>query len=139
MEFPLSLHESFIKRGVVLHSEMFEDIDHGKFFAVIGVSNDMVAGFFFINSRIHPVLEKRPEQFAMQYLLRCADYDFLKYDSFLCATVIRKIPVSKLSETVADGKTVHVGQLTEDDIAAVLQACRASRLFRESDKRKFFY
>lgn len=139
MILPASLHESFIKRGAILHSEIFEDIDHGKFFAVIGVAEGMVAGFFFINSRIHPVIESRPEQFAMQYPLKQADYDFLKYDSFLCATAIQKIPVSKLAENVADGKATHVGELTEDDLAAVLQACRASRLFRESDKRKFFY
>lgn len=139
MRFPLSLHESFIKRGAVLHSDLFEDIDHGKFFAVIGVSDDMVAGFFFINSRIHPVIEKRPEQFAMQYPLKRSDYSFLKYDSFLCATVIQKIPVGKLAKTVDEGNTVHVGELTEDDLDAVLRACRASRLFRESDKRKFFY
>lgn len=139
MELPASIHESLIERGCILHSEIFEDIGHGKFFAVIGVSDDMVAGFFFINSRIHPVLERRPEQFAMQYPLKRSDYDFLRYDSFLCATVIQKIPVGRLAETVANGKTVHVGKLTEDDLAAVLEACRASRLFKESDKRKFFY
>lgn len=139
MKLPASIHEGFIKRGIILHSEIFEDIDHGKFFAVIGVSDDMVAGFFFINSRIHPFMTSRPEQLDMQYPLKHSDYDFLKYDSFLCATVIQKIPISKLAETVANGKTVHVGELTEDDLAAVLQACRTSRLFRESDKRKFLY
>lgn len=139
MILPTSLYEGFIKRGSILHSEIFEDIDHGKFFAVIGVSNDMVAGFFFINSRIHSVIKSRSEQFAMQYPLKHSDYNFLKYDSFLCATIIQKIPIGRLAETVADGKTVHVGELTEDDLSAVLEACRASRLFKESDKRKFFY
>lgn len=113
MILPSSLHENFIKRGTILHSEIFEDIDHGKFFAVMGISDDMVAGFFFINSHIHPVIKKRPEQFAMQYPLKHSDYAFLKYDSFLCATAIQKIPLDKLAETVAGGKTVHVGNLTE--------------------------
>lgn len=45
MELPQSLHKHFVQRGSILHSEIFEDIDHGKFFAVIGVSDDMVAGF----------------------------------------------------------------------------------------------
>lgn len=139
MILPSSLHENFIKRGTILHSEIFEDIDHGKFFAVMGISDDMVAGFFFINSHIHPVIKKRPKQFAMQYPLKHSDYAFLKYDSFLCATAIQKIPLDKLAETVAGGKTVHVGNLTEYDLAAMLEACRTSRLFRESDKRKFFY
>lgn len=139
MIIPAPLLEKSIKRGAILHSEIFEDIDHGKFFAVMGVSDDMVAGFFFINSRIHPIIMSRPEQLAMQYPLKHSDYGFLKYDSFLSATAIRKIPIARLARTIADGKTCHVGQLTQEDLAAILDACRSSRLFRESDKRKFFY
>lgn len=56
MILPSSLHENFIKRGTILHSEIFEDIDHGKFLRN-GISDDMVAGFFFINSHIHPVIK----------------------------------------------------------------------------------
>lgn len=122
-----------------MHSEIFEDIDHGKFFAVMGVSEDMLVGFFFINSRIHPAIQRRPAQFAMQYLLRKKDYDFLKYDSFLSATTIVKLPVNRLSETIAGGQTAYVGKLTEEDLTAILEACRKSNLFRPSDKRKFFY
>lgn len=139
MELPQSLHKHFVQRGSILHSEIFEDIDHGKFFAVIGVSDDMIAGFFFINSRIHPSIQKRPAQFAMQYPLRKKDYDFLKYDSFLSATEIIKLPVSRLAETIADGQTAYAGSLTDEDLTAILEACRASDLFRPSDKRKFFY
>ena len=139
MIIPASLHERFIERGAILHSEIFEDIDHGKFFAVMSVSDDMVAGFFFINSRIHPAILRRPEQFAMQYPLMHCNYEFLKYDSFLCATAIQKIPIKTLAKTIEDGKTSHVGKLTDDDLAAVIAACRDSKLFRESDKRKFFY
>lgn len=139
MELPTSLYESMIRRGVILHSDIFEDIDHGKFFAVIGVAGDMVAGFFFINSRIHPTIMKRPAQFAMQYPLKKSDYSFLKYDSFLSATVIQKIPVNKLSSSIKSGQTTQVGNLTDDDLTAVLDACRKSELFRPSDKKKFFY
>ena len=67
---------------------MFEEIDHGKFFVIVGISGDCVAGFFFINSNIHPSLYRKPEQLALQYPMRQADYPFLRYDSFLCATNI---------------------------------------------------
>ena len=67
------------------------------------------------------------------------DYDFLKYDSFLSATEIIKLPVSRLAETIADGQTAYAGSLTDEDLTAILEACRASDLFRPSDKRKFFY
>ncbi len=139
MELPHSVHQSLIRRGTILHSEIFDDIDHGKFFAVIGISGEMVAGFFFINSRIHPVIQRRPEQFAMQYVLRRQYYRFLKYDSFLCATSIQKVPVSKLTTSISSGQTIYAGELTEDDLAAVLNACRNSKLFSPAEKRKFLY
>lgn len=74
MELPQKLTESVICRGAILHSTQFDDIDHGKFFVVIGVSQDCVVGFFFINSNIHPALRNRPEQLAMQYPMRRKDY-----------------------------------------------------------------
>lgn len=90
MNIPASLYEQYIERGTILHSEIFEDINHGKFFAVMGVSEDMVSGFFFINSRIHPAILSRSEQLAMQYPLKREEYGFLSYDSFLCATALKK-------------------------------------------------
>lgn len=45
MEIPDLLIESKIDRGVILHSTMFENIDHGKFFVVVGINADYVAGF----------------------------------------------------------------------------------------------
>lgn len=44
-----------IKRGDILLSE-FDGIDHRKFFVVMGVSEDKICGFFFINSNIHPAI-----------------------------------------------------------------------------------
>lgn len=86
MEIPVSLLEHSIRRGTILHSTFFEEIGHGKFFAVMGISQDSVAGFFFINSNIHPAIFGKPEQLALQYPLKKEHYSFLKYDSFLCAT-----------------------------------------------------
>lgn len=138
MELPDTIYERFVKRGAILYSEIFEEIDHGKYFVVIGIYNDEVAGFFFINSQIHPLIQKKPEQFAMQYPLRKKFYDFLKYDSFLCATAIQKIPVARLVASMSSGQTTCIGNLTDDDLTAVLDACRQSKLFRPVDKRNFF-
>lgn len=139
MIFPASFHERFIKRGAILHSDIFEDIDHGKFFAVMGVTQNMVVGFFFINSNIHPIVMKCPEQLALQYLLRHSDYGFLRYDSFLCASAMRKFPIAKLAQSITDGQTTYVGELNEQDLDNILEACRESPLFRKSEKRQFFY
>lgn len=139
MELPALLLQQGITRGSILLSDSFEDIDHAKFFAVMGVYENLIAGFFFINSRIHPIIEAKPEQFAMQYPLRKSHYDFLKYDSFLGANELQTRPISSLVKSMQDGQTSIVGQMTDEDLTAVLVACRHSELFSAKEKRQFFY
>ncbi|MDE7420202.1 MAG: hypothetical protein K2N35_08335 [Muribaculaceae bacterium] len=139
MDLPLELLQSRIERGTILLSDSFEDIDHAKFFAVIGIYKNMIAGFFFINSRIHPIISSKPELFAMQYQLRRKDYDFLRYDSFLGANELQTRSVSSIAKSMKDGQTSIVGKLTEYDLNAVLDACRNFDLFSTKEKRQFFY
>ena len=49
MEIPVLAIANSIGRGDILLSE-FDGIDHRKFFVVMGVSEEKVCGFFFINS-----------------------------------------------------------------------------------------
>ena len=94
MDIPAEiLAENGIKRGVILHSNIFDDIGHGKFFVVVGVTKDYIAGYFFINSNIHKYIQSKPEQLDMQYIMKHNDYDFLRYDSFLSAVKVNEIPV----------------------------------------------
>ena len=139
MELPVELLQQGVRRGSILLSDSFEAIDHAKFFAVMGVYEDKIAGFFFINSRIHPIIQNKPEQFAMQYLLRKRDYDFLRYDSFLGANELLTRSVSDITKTIQNGQTSLVGQLTDEDLNTVLDACRQSKLFSAKEKRQFFY
>lgn len=139
MDLPVQLLQQGITRGSILLSDSFEDIDHAKFFAVVGISQDAIAGFFFINSRIHPIIMSKPEQLAMQYLLKKDDYSFLRYDSFLGANELQTRPVTTLANSMKDGQTIIVGQLTDKDLTAVLEVCRNSNLFTAKEKRLFFY
>lgn len=139
MELPPLLLQQGIRRGSILLSDCFEDIDHAKFFAVMGVFEDRIAGFFFINSRIHPIIKSKPETFAMQYQLRKRDYDFLLYDSFLGADELLTRPIADLVKSMRNGQTSVVGHLTDEDLAAVLHACRNCELFSAKEKRQFFY
>lgn len=139
MELPATLLRQGIQRGTILLSDSFEDIDHAKFFAVVGVYDDYIAGFFFINSRIHPIVQSKPSHFAMQYLLRKNDYPFLRYDSFLGANELQTRPVDTLAESMKNGHTSIVGQLTDEDLTAVLDACRNSDLFSAKEKKQYFY
>ena len=139
MELPIQLLKQGIQRGSILLSDSFDDIDHAKFFAVIGVSQDAIAGFFFINSRIHPIIMAKPRQLAMQYQLKKSDYTFLRYDSFLGANELQIRSVASLAKSMQEGQTSIVGQLTDEDLASVLDACRNSNLFSEKEKQQFFY
>ena len=139
MELPIELLQRGIERGSILLSDSFDNIDHAKFFAIMGVYQDMIAGFFFINSRIHPIIERKPELFAMQYPLRKKDYAFLRYDSFLGANELQIRSVEILAKSMKEGQTLIVGQLTKEDLNAVLEACRSCDLFTANEKRQFFY
>lgn len=138
MEIPTAILENIaIKRGSILHSRIFDYIDHGKFFVIIGVSNDCVAGFFFINSNINKAIENKPEQYAMQYPLPHRYYSFLRYDSFISATDIIKIPQKDLVASIRDGKTTIVGEMMQEHLDDLLEKARQSRLFSKREKESF--
>lgn len=139
MEIPASIIENKIDRGVILHSTMFENIDHGKFFVIIGVSDDYIAGFFFINSNINIHIEGKQEQLDMQYPLRKTDYNFLKYDSFLSATRIEKIPRSKIAESISIGTTQIIGMMKQEHLNELLEKTRESILFSKHQIKQFLY
>lgn len=139
MEIPSTLIEKQICCGTILHSTMFENIDHGKFFAIIGVSHDYVAGFFFINSRVNIHIEGKQAQLDMQYPLKKEDYSFLHHDSFLCATKIEKIERSKLAQTIISGVTTIIGNMKTEHMDELLEKARESILFSKIQKKQFLY
>ena len=57
MEIPVGAIANSIGRGDILLSE-FDGIDHRKFFVVMGVSEEKVCGFFFINSNNYTSIAK---------------------------------------------------------------------------------
>ncbi|MDY3104875.1 MAG: hypothetical protein SOW45_09270 [Prevotella sp.] len=139
MDIPKSLLLNNIGRGVILHSTIFDSIDHGKFFVVVGVTDSEVAGFFFINSNINKSIEAKPEQFAMQYPMKKSDYSFLRYDSFLSATRILKLPCEKIVDSISEGITEIIGNMKKEHMDELLENARASRLFSNQEKKAFLY
>lgn len=139
MEIPSTLIEDQLHRGTILHSTMFENIDHGKFFVIIGINQQFVAGFFFINSRVNIHIEDKQEQLDMQYPLRKKDYSFLHHDSFLCATKIEKIDRSKLAGTISNGITTIIGSIKPEHMDELLEKARESILFSKIQKKQFLY
>ena len=139
MDLPLEITNIAIERGTILHSDIFADIDHGKYFVIIGVDKDYVAGFFFINSNINKAIWNKKELFEMQYPMRPCDYDFLRHDSFLCATNIITRTRKELSESIQEKRTSVVGKMQEQHINEVLELVRNSKLFSKIEKTRFFY
>lgn len=139
MELPLELSEKLIERGVILHSDIFPDIDHGKFFVVVGIDEDFVAGFFFINSNINRAIWNKQDQLDMQYPMRKIDYGFLRYDSFLCATNIVTRSRKDLSESIQGNRTSVAGHMKQEHLEDVLEMVRNSKLFSKNEKKRFFY
>lgn len=139
MQLPESLYNTVIKRGQILHSENFVDIGHGKFFVIIGITDDSIVGFFFINSNVNKYLFNKPELLAMQYPMRKEDYSFLRYDSFLCATKILKLNKQDIVSGLQNGTVQIISQLIQEHLDDVLTMVRNSDLFKEREKRQFFY
>lgn len=138
MDIPVSIIEGSISRGDILLSE-FNGIDHRKFFVVMGVSEDKVCGFFFINSNIHPAIINKQEQLNMQYPLLHSDYEFLKYNSFLCASSVIERKLSEVSEGIKNGTTMVIGKMKEEHVTDVIKLVRASNVISERHKKMFFY
>ncbi len=126
-----------IKRGVILHSTIFEYIDHGKFFVIIGEDEENYIGLFFINSNINYFNHKQ-ELFEMQYPLLKRDYEFLDYDSFLCCTEITKLNKKKLSDSFSSKVSEYKGALQQEHLDAVLNLVRKSKLFTDEEKEIYF-
>lgn len=137
MDIPTSLIESNIRRGDILLSE-FNGIDHRKFFVVMGISQDKVCGFFFINSNIHPAIFNKQEQLDLQYPMRHRDYEFLKYDSFLCASSVIERRLSDISEGITNGTTLLIGHMKEEHISEVIAMVRTSKVISQRHKTLYF-
>lgn len=138
MDIPVSIIEDSIGRGDILLSE-FDGIDHRKFFVVMGVTEDKVCGFFFINSNIHPAIFNKQEQLNLQYPLLHKDYEFLKYDSFLCASSVIERRLSDISEGIKNGTTSVIGKMKEEHVTDVVKMVLASKVISERHKQLFFY
>ena len=138
MEIPVTAIVGSIQRGDILLSE-FDGIDHQKYFVVMGISNEKVCGFFFINSNIHPAIFNKQEQLNLQYPLLHRDYEFLKYDSFLCASSVIERKVEDISKGIRNRTTQVIGRLKEEHIADVVEMVRASNVISERHKRLYFY
>jgi hypothetical protein len=67
------------------------------------------------------------------------DYEFLKYDSFLCASTVIERRLTDISEGIKDGTTTIIGKMKENHVSDVLEMVRASRIISDRHKQMYFY
>ncbi|MDR2148526.1 MAG: hypothetical protein LBE91_18955 [Tannerella sp.] len=133
----ITLAKLAIIRGSVLFRK-FNDIDHPKFFVVIGENSDHFIGFFFINSNIHPSIKEKPLQFEMQMMIRKKNYEFLDYDSFISANRIERLDKNMIASEIVSRETKIKGMLTGEDLDMLMTSIRKSPLFSKIEKDSFF-
>jgi hypothetical protein len=128
-----------VERGQILYSNIFANIDHPKFFVVVGVTEDEVAGFFYINSRINTNVNTKEEQLRLQFPISKDDYDFLSHDSYISATNVVTLPRDVIVRSMQSGQTLIKGKLLDNHMNDILNKVRSSRLFSKITKDRFFY
>lgn len=127
-----------IKRGSIFHSTIFETIDHGKFFVIIGENKNEYVGFFYINSNIHRWILNKQQLLDLQYYVKQSQYAFLRYDSFLNCSSLTVIDKKTLKQSIVDGKTEYKGRLSDEDLDNILTIIRQSKLYTKEEKDTFF-
>jgi hypothetical protein len=128
-----------VSRGVILHSEEFDFVNHGKLFIVLGENEESLVGFFFINSRISNYIVRNPQFHAMQMSIKRIDYpDILDYDSFVGCHELISISRTDLVNQLSCGSVQIRGVLKEHDISVMMDAVRGSDLFTQKEKDTFF-
>ncbi|MDR2358177.1 MAG: hypothetical protein LBD87_00055 [Prevotellaceae bacterium] len=136
---PAILSKALIRRGVLLHAEEFDHIDHGKFFVIIGENEQGFVGFFFINSNINNYVKSRPDFMDMQMPIKHSNYpDILSYDSFIACHALSQIPKIKLAQQIECGAAQFKGTLLTEDLELLLENLRSSKLYSKVEKETFF-
>lgn len=89
------------------------ELSRDKFFVVLGFDDDgNVFGGVIVNSRINPHLPQRIADFHMP--IKCKNYSFLKYDSFVDCLMLKTASLEKLA------KSKLVGKIDEEDIDLII-------------------
>jgi hypothetical protein len=134
----MDLTNIVINRGSILYSGEFENIDHGKFFVIIGEDDSNYVGYFFINSNINFNINNKLDFYRMQMTIKRSDYSFLKYDSFIDCHQLSTISKNILANQINTRKTKFIEILKVEDIGLLLENLRASDLYTEKEKESFF-
>lgn len=108
-----------------------------KFFVVMGIKDDKVIGYFFINSNINPCVSIDTEKVKLQLPVFPKDYPFLTHQSFIAGEVLSVLDKSVLENEIRNGRAKYKGKLKRQDLDLLLMIIFKSSLYDDRQK-KFF-
>lgn len=132
-----ALIKAKIKPGCILR--MFCDFISNpkmKFFVVVHVDlSDMLLLIFIINSKIPHFIENNPELKSGQISLKSSVYTFLEHDSVLnCVELLDGLEMDALVDHLLLTPSDYKGELSRDDVLAVISAVGDTRTISDYDK-----
>ena len=109
-----------------------------KFIVILGIdTHKIIVGSLYINSEINPNVIRTKEQKSRQFKLKCSDYPFLKYDSYIDTSYIQKRRYANLIDILVAKKGVWQGEIKERDFDYLRSIMSVSRIISTADKRDF--
>lgn len=132
------LFRKTIKPGDVFLKD-FDDIDHSKFFIVVGMSTDKVfLCSVYINSRIHPSIMKKQHLLELQIPLKKENNTFLKYDSFANCSTIIPMEGKALGDGIANNTCKVINSIFKKDLTLIVRSIKDSGLLSEEEIELYF-
>jgi hypothetical protein len=91
---------------------------------------------FLVNSRVNAFIQRRPDLLASQVPLKAADYPFLRHDSFLDCSEVKRFagPGAITEQLLADLSRIQ-GELTEATRHSILAVVRSSKTLSKVHQR----
>ena len=133
------LFKKSLQKGAVFINK-FNEIDHPKFFIIVGLSDDKVfTCSVYINSNIPPAIMNKQSLLDLQVPIKGSKYNFLTHDSFVCCSTPLPIETENIQKWIEEAKTCSIkGQLDVEDLENVTTTLINSGLLSDEEIEIYF-
>ena len=127
-----------LSKGAIFINK-FDEIDHPKFFIVVGLSQDKAfTCSVYINSTIHPSIKRKQNLLDLQIEIKASKYKFLDYDSYVCCSTPLPIDATNIKKWIDSNSCYYKGSLDQTDLGIITNKLINSDLFSEEEIDLYF-